>query len=171
MKEALEYFKIGKIVKTKGLKGELKVYSHTDDIERFLDLKKFYIGKDRENKYGLEKVSIISPNMVVVKIKDYNTIESVQAFVNQFMYVDRDETYELDEDEFFIADMIGMEVYTVSDEKIGILVDVLQYTANDVYVVKNEEGKEYLIPATYEIVPKIDMEERRIYINPITGLL
>lgn len=171
MEDKLEYFKIGKIVTTKGLKGEVKVYSHTDEIERFLDLDYFYLGKDKETKYYIQKANIVASNMVTIKIKDFDTVESVQKFVSKFIYIDRDNSYELDEDEMFIADMIGMEVKSVQGEHIGKLVDVLQYTANDVYVVKSDEGKEYLIPATYEIVPEINEEEKYMVINPIPGLL
>ena len=171
MADKLEYFKIGKIVTTKGLKGEVKVYSHTDEIERFLDLEYFYIGKDRETKYYIQKANIIADNMVTVKMKDYDTVESVQKFVSKFIYVDRENSYELDDDEMFIVDMIGMDVRTEDGKHIGKLADVLQYTANDVYVVKSDEGKEYLIPATYEIVPEINQEENYMIVNPIPGLL
>ena len=171
MEKKLEYFKIGKIVTTRGLKGEIKVYSHTDEIERFLELEYFYIGKDRETKYYIQKASIIADNMAVIKIKDYDTVESVQKFISKFMFVDRENSYELYDDEMFIVDMIGMEVRTDEGEVIGKLADVLQYTANDVYVVKNHEGKEFLIPATYEIVPEINQEENYMVVKPIPGLL
>ena len=67
--------------------------------------------------------------------------------------------------------MIGMDVYTVSGEKVGVLKEVLQYSANDVYVIKNEEGKEYLIPAVMKFVPEIDIEEGKMIIDPIKGML
>ena len=171
MENKLDYFKIGKIVKTKGLRGEVKVYSHTDNIERFLELDQFYIGKDRNCEYHIEKANIVASNMVTIKIKGFDTIESVQKFVNQYIFVRRDNTYELEEDELFIADMIGMKVLNVDGSEIGNLVEVLQYSANDVYVVKNKEGREFLIPATYEIVPTIDTDKKIIYVDPIPGLL
>lgn len=171
MEKKLEYFKIGKIVTTRGLKGDLKIYSHTDEIERFLELNYFYIGKDRETKYYIEKASVIAANMAVIKIKGFDTVESVQKFISKFMFVDRDNSYELYDDEMFIVDMIGMEVRKDTGEIIGELIDVLQYTANDVYVVKSEDGKEYLIPATYEIVPEINQEENYMIVKPIVGLL
>lgn len=171
MQGKLEYFKIGKIVTTRGLKGDVKVYSHTDNIERFLELEYFFIDKDKETKYYVEKASIISGNMVVLKIRDFDTIESVQKFIDKFIYIDRDNVYSLDEDEILIVDMIGMDVFTDSGEKIGVLEDVLQYSANDVYIVKSPEGKEYLIPATYEVVPIIDVENKKMVVKPIPGLL
>ncbi|WP_101773210.1 ribosome maturation factor RimM [Peptostreptococcus faecalis] len=171
MEKKLEYFRIGKIVKTRGLKGELKIYSHTDNMDRFRELDCFYIGEDRDTKYYVEKSNIISGNMATIKMKGFDTIESVQGFIQKFIYVDRGQSYELDEDEMFISDMLGMSVETESGEKIGTLVDVLQYSANDVYVVKSESSKEYLIPATYSIVPVIDKDKNLIIVKPIPGLL
>lgn len=170
MSEDIEYFRIGKFVTTRGLKGDLKVYSYTDNIDRFKELDYFYIGKDRTKKYQVEKTSKISSDMVVIKIKSYDTIESVQSFIQKDLYVDRSNTYELDDDEMLIVDMIGMKVETVDGEYIGELKEVLQYSANDVYIVKGSD-KEFLIPATYEIVPKIDKEARIIKVKPIPGLL
>lgn len=171
MDNKLEFFRIGKIVNTRGLKGEVKVYSHTDNMDRFTSLKDFYIGKDREKTYKVEKSSIISHNMSVIKIKGFDTIESVQGLIDKYIYVSRDDSYELEDDEMFIADMIGMNAYTVDGNFLGSLVEVLQYSANDVYVIKSDEGKEYLIPATYEIVPEISLEENKMVIKPIPGLL
>lgn len=170
MTKEVEYFRIGKFVTTRGLKGDLKVYSYTDNIDRFSDLKSFYIGSDRSKKYEVEKTSKIANDMVVIKIKSYDTIESVQGFIQKDLYVDRSDTYDREEDEMLIVDMIGMRVETLEGELIGDLEDVLQYAANDVYVVKSKD-REYLIPATYEIVPEIDKTARIIRVKPIPGLL
>ena len=90
---------------------------------------------------------------------------------SKYVYVSRENARELDEDEFFIADMIGMDVYTVDNKHVGVLKDVLQYAANDVYVIKGEEDKEYLIPAVMKFVPEIKMEEKKMIIDPIKGML
>ncbi|KGF15025.1 16S rRNA processing protein RimM [Peptostreptococcus sp. MV1] len=171
MTDTLEYFKVGKIVTTRGLKGEIKIYPHTDKIDRFKDIDYFFVGKDRGKKYLVERAVTASNNSIVVKLEGYDTIESVQGLIGKFIFVDRDNSYELDEDELFIADMIGMDVETLEGDRIGKLVDVLQYAANDVYVVKSEDSKEYLIPATYEIVPDIDTKNRLMRVKPIPGLL
>lgn len=94
-----------------------------------------------------------------------------EKIVNKNIYVSREESKELDEDEFFIADMIGIDVYTVDNKHVGVLDDVLQYAANDVYVIKGEDNKEYLIPAVMKFVPEIDIEERKMIIDPIKGML
>ena len=170
MNKDVEFFRIGKFVTTRGLKGELKLYSYTDNIDRFEELDYFFVGDDRTKTYELERTSKISNDMVIIKIKGYDTIESVQKFLQKDVYVDRDNTYELEEDELLIVDMIGMRVETVGGEYLGQLEDVLQYSANDVYIVKSDD-KEYLIPATYEVVPEIDMEKKLMKIRPIPGLL
>ncbi len=166
----LTHFKIGQIVSTQGLKGEVRVYSYTDDIYRFDDLETFYLGKDLENKWIVEKVRY-KGNMVIMKIEGINTVEEAEKLKNKFMYVSREEGRELEEGEFFISDMIGIDVYTVDGQHVGVLDDVLQYAANDVYVIKGAENKEYMIPAMLKFVPTIDMSERKMIIDPIAGML
>ncbi len=168
--EKLTHFKIGQIVNTQGLKGEVRVYSYTDDINRFDELESFYLGKDRENQFEVEKVRY-KGNMVIMKIKGIDNVEAAEKLRNKFMYVSRESSRELEEGEFFIADMVGMEVYTVDEKYVGKLDEVLQYAANDVYVIKDEENKEYLIPATMQFVPIIDMENKKMIIDPIKGMI
>ncbi|GAA0708432.1 ribosome maturation factor RimM [Paraclostridium ghonii] len=170
MENKLTHFKIGKIVKTQGLKGEVRVFSTTDDIYRYDELETFYIGKDLNTDYNVEKVRY-KGNLVIMKIKGIDSVEMAEKLVNKNLYVSREESKQLEDDEFFIADMIGMDVYTVDNDHVGVLEDVLQYAANDVYVVKGENNKEYLIPAVMKFVPEIDIEERKMIIDPIKGML
>lgn len=168
--EKLTHFKVGQIVNTQGLKGEVRVYPFTDDINRFDDLKEFYLGKDLNTTLEVEKVRY-KGNMVIMKIKNIDTVEMAEKLKNKFMYVSRENGRELEEDEYFISDMIGIDVYTVDGTLVGKLDDVLQYSANDVYVVKGLEGQEYMIPAIMKFVPTIDMNERKMIIDPIKGML
>ena len=170
MENKLTHFKIGQIVKTQGLKGEVRVYSTTDDIYRFDYLNTFYIGKDFNTEYKVERVRY-KGNLVIMKIKGIDTVEMAEKLRGKNVYVSREESRDLEEDEFFIADMIGIKVYTVNDEYVGTLDDVLQYSANDVYVIKGEDDKEYLIPAVMKFVPEIDIEEGKMIIDPIKGML
>ena len=146
--EKLTHFKIGQIVNTQGLKGEVRVYPFTDDIYRFDDLEEFYLGKDLETKWEVERVRY-KGNMVIMKIKNVDRVEDAEKLRNKFMYVSREDSRELEEGEFFIADMI----------------------ANDVYVIKSNDGKEFLIPAITKFVPTIDINERKMIIDPIKGML
>lgn len=168
--EKLTHFKIGQIVNTQGLKGEVRVYPFTDEINRFDELKEFYLGKDLNNTWEVERVRY-KGNMVIMKIKDIDTVEMAEKLKNKFMYVSRENSRELDEDEYFISDMIGIDVYTIAGKYIGTLKDVLQYSANDVYVISGLENQEYMIPAMMKFVPTIDMDERKMIIDPIKGMI
>ncbi len=170
MKEKLTHFRIGQIVNTQGLKGEVRVYPYVDDINRFDDLESFYLGKNFNEEFEVERVRY-KGNMVIMKIKGIDSVELAEKLKTKNLYVSRENSVDLDEDEFFIADLIGLEVFTVSGEKVGVLKDVLQYSANDVYVVKGDNDKEYLIPSTMKFVPEINIEEKKMIIDPIKGML
>ena len=163
MDNKLTVFRIGQIVNTQGLKGEVRVYPYTDDINRFDDLEYFYLDKGLNNKYEVERVRY-KGNMVIMKIKGIDSIELAQKLKTKNMYIGRDQGKELEEDEFFVADLIGLDVFTVDGEKVGVVKDVLQHAINDVYVVNNGE-KEYLIPSIEKFVPTIDLEENKIFIT------
>lgn len=170
MKEKLTHFRIGQIVNTQGLKGEVKVYPYVDDINRFDDLESFYLEKNFNHEYEVERVRY-KGNMVIMKIKGIDSVELAEKVKTKNIYISRENSVDLDEDEFFISDLIGLEVFTVAGEKVGILKDVLQYSANDVYVVKGANDKEYLIPSTMQFVPEINLEEKKMIIDPIKGML
>lgn len=171
MAEKISFFKIGKIVKTQGLKGEFRVYPSSSNLERYFDLDFFYLAEDKETRYEVENVRQISPSLFVFKVRGYDSIESIESFINKNIYVSRDEAFELEEGEYYIADMIGLNVYDIEDKYIGKLADVLIYAANDVYVVKSEEGREFLIPAVKKYVPLIDLDNNKMLINPIKGMV
>ena len=167
--EKLTHFKIGQIVNTQGLKGEVRVYPFTDDIYRFDDLEEFYLGKDLETKWEVERVRY-KGNMVIMKIKDIDSIELAEKLKTKNMYIGREQGRELEEGEFFVSDLIGLDVFTVDGEKVGVLKDVLQHAINDVYVVSSGE-KEYLIPSIEKFVPTIDLDQNKMIIDPIKGML
>ncbi|MFR3071636.1 MAG: ribosome maturation factor RimM [Paeniclostridium sp.] len=116
MDNKLTVFRIGQIVNTQGLKGEVRVYPYTDDINRFDDLEYFYLDKGLNNKYEVERVRY-KGNMVIMKIKGIDSIELAQKLKTKNMYIGRDQGKELEEDEFFVADLIGLDVFTVDGEK------------------------------------------------------
>lgn len=159
MTEKLTVFRIGQIVNTQGLKGEVRVYPYTDDINRFDELEYFYIDKNLNNKYEVERVRY-KGNMVIMKIKDIDSIELAEKLKTKNMYIGREQGRELDEGEFFVSDLIGLDVFTVDGEKVGVLKDVLQHAINDVYVVSSGE-KEYLIPSIEKFVPTIDLDQNK----------
>ena len=170
MKEKLTHFRIGQIVNTQGLKGEVRVYPYVDDINRIDELENFYLDKNFNQEFEVERVRY-KGNMVIMKIKGVDSVEMAERLKTKNLYVSRENSVDLDEDEFFIADLIGLDVFTVAGEKVGTLKDVLQYSANDVYVVKGDNDKEYLIPSTLKFVPEINIEEKKMIIDPIKGML
>ena len=170
MKEKLTHFRIGQIVNTQGLKGEVRVYPYVDDINRFDELENFYLDKNFNQEFEVERVRY-KGNMVIMKIKGVDSVEMAERLKTKNLYVSRENSVDLDEDEFFIADLIGLDVFTVAGEKVGTLKDVLQYSGNDVYVVKGDNDKEYLIPSTLKFVPEINIEEKKMIIDPIKGML
>ena len=169
MTEKLTVFRIGQIVNTQGLKGEVRVYPYTDDINRFDELEYFYIDKNLNNKYEVERVRY-KGNMIIMKIKDIDSIELAEKLKTKNMYIGREQGRELEEGEFFVSDLIGLDVFTVDGEKVGVLKDVLQHAINDVYVVSSGE-KEYLIPSIEKFVPTIDLDQNKMIIDPIKGML
>lgn len=141
-----------------------------DDINRFDDLESFYLNKNFNEEFEVERVRY-KGNMVIMKIKGIDSVELAEKLKTKNLYISRENSVDLDEDEFFIADLIGLEVFTVAGDKVGVLKDVLQYSANDVYVVKGDNDKEYLIPSTMKFVPEINLEDKKMIIDPIKGML
>lgn len=161
---------IGKIINTHGIKGEVKIYPLTDHIERFDDLKIAYIGESNI-KVNIQNVRY-HKGMVMLKFKEFNDINEVLRFKEQFLYVDDKDRIILPEDHFFIYDLVGCSVEDISGNIVGKLSDVIQGSSNDVYVIKDDEKqKEYLIPAVKQFIKKIDIESKLIIIDPIEGMI
>ena len=166
----VEYIQIGKIINTHGVKGELKIFPLTNNIYRFDHLRTAYLG---ENKKKVEVESVkYHKSLVILKFKEFNNINEVLQFKEEFLYVDIDDTIDLPQGRYFIFDIIGCEVYDTSNNLIGIVVEVIQSAGNDVYVVKNADSqKEYLIPAIKEFFTLIDVASKKIIIDPIEGMI
>jgi 16S rRNA processing protein RimM len=166
----MEYIKVGRIINTHGIRGELKVFPLTDNLDRFDDLKIVYIGNNKE-KVEIEQVKY-HKGLAIIKLKEFHNINQVLKFKDDFLYIDVEDKVELPEDHYFIFDIVDCNVYDTEGRKIGVVTDVLQYTSNDVYVVKDKEkNKEYLIPAVKEFVVDIDVENKKIIIDPIEGMI
>ena len=162
-----KYIEIGKIVNTYGIKGQLKIVLYTDNIKRFEKLKKIYIN---EKEYLIENVKYIK-NIVILKLQGINTIEQAEEYRNLYMYIDRKDAIKLPKDTYFIRDLIGIEVYTNDGEKLGIIDDIFKTGSNDVYVVRNSLGKQILLPAISSVIEKIDLENKKVTVNLIKGLI
>ena len=166
-----EYFEIGQIVNTSGLKGEIKIKPFTDDITKFNDFKTIYVSVKKELKeFKIEKVRF-SKNMVFLKLEGIDTIEEAENYRNLYIKRKRDKDEELEKDTYYIVDLIGCRVYTDDQKELGEVIDVFSTGSNDVYVVKDELGKQVLLPAIKDVIKNVDIENRTIIVHLLEGLI
>lgn len=166
-----DILQVGAVTSTHGIAGEVKVFPTTDDPKRFKKLKSVLINTGREmQELEITQVKFFK-NMVILKFKGFDKIEDVMAFKGKELYVTRENAVKLKKNEYFIADLIGMKVYEEDDNCLGTLTDVLQTGANDVYVVLMENGKEVLIPAIRQCIREVDVEQGRMKVHLLEGLL
>lgn len=162
---------VGVITQTHGIKGEVKVFPTTDDASRFKKLKEVIMDTGRERlNMEVEGVKFFK-QYAIVKFKGYDSINDVEKYKGSKLYVTRDKAVRLKKDEYFIADLIGMQVITEDGEPFGVLKDVMVTGANDVYVVEREDSSEVLLPAIRECILRIDMEQGVIMVHIMDGLL
>ena len=152
-----KYFRVGVIANTHGIRGEVKVYPTTDDINRFKKLKKCILDTGKEYiDLNVESVKFFK-NMVILKFKEYNNINDVECYKGKDILVSRDNAVKLEKGEYYIADILGAKVILEDGSEFGVLEDVMQTGANDVYVVKTLDNKEVLLPKIDECVKKLDI--------------
>lgn len=166
-----EILQVGIITTTHGVRGEVKVFPTTDDVNRFKKLKEVILDTGRE-KITLEIEGIkFFKQMVILKFKGIDTLDDVVKYRQAGLYVTRDNAVKLGRDEYFIADLIGAEVYDESDQLIGRLEDVMTTGANDVYVIRTTDEKELLLPAIKQCILNVDIQKHRIKVHVLDGLL
>ena len=166
-----EYFEVGQIVNTNGLKGLLKINPFTDDITRFERLKTIFIEHKKELlEFEIESVRY-QKKQVLLKLKGIDTIEEAEKYREDYLKINRNKEEKLPENTYYIVDLIGLDIYTENGELLGKLDDVFSTGSNDVYVVKNSEGKQILLPAISDVIKNIDLEQKKIVVNLIEGLL
>ena len=165
-----QYLKVGIITSTHGLKGEVKVYATTDSPERYRDLKEVQLRAGREiRNLEIEKVRFFK-GTPIVKFKGIDDINDVEKYRRAELYVSREQAVPLEEDEYYIADLIGMTVLEEDGHVLGTLADVMQTGANDVYIVRDSHDRELLIPAIHQCVREVSPEENRIVVSLLPGL-
>lgn len=162
-----EYLEAGKIVTTHGIKGEVKIMPYCDSAELLAEFDRLFLGKNHD-EIIVERARV-QKNMVIAKLEGFNTPEEAEKLRNKILFMHRDDL-ELDDDTYFIQDLIGMEVKDAdSDALYGTIADVMQTGANDVYVVRGEE-REYLVPAIADVVISTDLDSNIMTIRPLDGL-
>ena len=165
--------KVGKIVNTHSLKGEIKVISSTDfEEERFKKGSKLLITRGNQL---IREVVVQSyrnhKNFLLVKFEGINSVEEAEKLKNLQIKIDSDEVGELEENEFYFHQIIGCEVFDENDKNLGEIIDILTPGANDVWVIKGENGKEILIPYIEDVVKKIDITSKKVNIEVMEGLI
>lgn len=166
-----EYLEVGQIVNTNGLKGLLKINPFTDDITRFERLKTILVEHKKELlEFEIESVRY-QKKQVLLKLKGIDTIEEAEKYREDYLKINRNKEEKLPEDTYYIVDLIGLDIYTEGGELLGKLDDIFSTGSNDVYVVKNSEGKQILLPAISDVIKNIDLEQKKIVVNLIEGLL
>lgn len=162
---------IGQIVNTHGIKGALKVVPLTDDYKRYDTLEYLYIVQNNiRKKYYVERVQYQKSN-VIIKLKGIENCNDAGKLKNLMIEVDRKHAVKLPEDTYFICDLIGLQVKTSDGILLGYIDDVFATGSNDVYVVKDNKGKQILIPAIKDVIQKVSIDDNYVLIKPIEGLI
>ena len=140
-----QLLQVGVISSTHGVRGEVKVFPTTDDVKRFKKLKKVILDTGKEQlPLEIEGVKFFK-QFVILKFRGIDNINDIEKYKGKRLLVDREHAVKLKKDEYFIADMIGMDVFTEDGELFGALKDVMETGANDVYIIEMSDGKEVLV--------------------------
>lgn len=165
-----DFFRVGVIANTHGIRGEVKIFPTTDEVKRFDYLKEAYIDAGKE-KIKVEVSSVrYFKNLVIVKFKGIDNINDIERYKGKDLLVTRENALPLEEGEYYLADIIGANVYTEDGILFGSLEDVIETGANLVYSVQHE-GKEVLLPVIDDCVKEVNVEEKKVIVHIMKGLL
>ena len=165
-----DLLKVGVITTTHGIRGEVKVYP-TTDADRFLDLEYVLLDTGREKrKLEIENVKYFK-NLVILKFRGIDNINDIEMYKKRELWIPREEGQELGEDEYYIADLLGMNVVLEDGTEFGTLKDVMETGANDVYIINSKEHGEVLLPAIKECILNVDLESNTMTIHLMKGLI
>ena len=166
-----ERFQVGVITSTHGVHGEVKVFPTTDDPNRFKRLKEVILDTGKGDLLlEIEGVKFFK-QFVILKFKGIDNINDVEKYRQKSLYVTRQNAVRLRRDEYFIADLMGLTVVDEEEQEIGVLKEVMETGANDVYVITMTDGRELLLPAIRQCILKVDVEAGRMQVHILDGLL
>ena len=166
-----DLLQVGIITSTHGVRGEVKVYPTTDDPRRFRRLKEVVLDTGRE-KLNLEIEGVkFFKQFVILKFKGLDNINDIEKYRQKSLYVTRKNAVRLQRDEYFIADLIGLKVQDEDGKELGTVKDVIETGANDVYEVEMADGKSLLLPAIKQCILNVDVENGRMQVHVLEGLL
>lgn len=167
----MRFLKIGQIVNVHGIKGEVKVYPYTDDIVNLSKKKYVYLDESIESKININ-LCRIQKNMLLVKFEKIDTVEEAEKLRNKYIYVLKEELDSLEEDNYYVDDLLSMQVVDIKNNKaIGTITYVFNTGANDIYEVLLEDGKKAYLPAIKQVVKKVDIDEKKMYVELMKGLI
>ena len=165
------FFEIGQIVNTFGIKGFVKINPFTDDLERFEELKSVFVVKNKELiEMQIEEVKY-HKHLVLVKFKGIEDINMAEKYKGCYIKIKRENARKLPEDTYFIADLIGIKVYDEDGNLLGKVDDIYNNKSTDIYVIKDDLGKQILLPSTKEVIKQIDVDEEKMVVHLIDGLI
>lgn len=166
-----EYFEIGQIVNTFGIKGMVKVKPFTENIEQFEELQKIYIkNKDGKKEYKIQEVKY-HKQMILIKFEGIENPEDADLLRGSYLLINRKDAKPLEEGIYYIVDLLGLEVYTDEGVLLGKVDDIFNTGSNDIYVVKDELGKQLLLPGIDDVIKQVDLENKKIIVHIIPGLM
>ena len=165
------FFEIGQIVNTFGIKGFVKINPFTDDLERFEELKSVFVVKNKELiEMQIEEVKY-HKHLVLVKFKGIEDINMAEKYKGCYIKIKRENARKLPEGTYFIADLIGIKVYDEDGNLLGKVDDIYNNKSTDIYVIKDDLGKQILLPSTKEVIKQIDVDEEKMVVHLIDGLI
>ncbi len=163
-------FLVGRVLRPQGIKGEVKAEIITSFPEHFKELRQLYIKEDdRWQAWSVEAVRLTG-HFVYIKFTDLHSRNDAEKLRNRELYIEQDDLTPLEEDAYYIHDLIGLVAENESGQRLGVITAVEKYPANDVYVVRGDHGREYLIPAIKDVILNIDTQSGRMIIREMEGL-
>jgi len=163
------FLAVGRIAKPHGVLGEVRVELMTDHPERFEWLDAIYVGEKNPRRVPIVSVRY-HQDVVLLKLEGYPTRTEAELLRGELLQVPESEAVPLEDDEYFLYQLIGIEVFTEQGRHLGQLTEILETGANNVFVIDNE-GRQYLIPDIPDVIREIDIENRRLVIHPMPGLI
>ena len=162
---------IGQIVNVHGLKGEVKIYPYTDDVDSLAKkLKKVYLDEAMTKSY--KSTCRIQKGMLLVKLSEIDTVEKAESLRKKYVYISEDDLDELEEDSYYVKDLLGLDVIdTSTNESIGKLDYVFNTGANDVYEITKSDNTKIYLPAIKQVIKKVDIKSKKIYVEIMEGLI
>lgn len=166
-----DLLQVGAITQPHGVHGEVKVFPTTNDVRRFKKLKEVILDTGKEKKtLEIEGVKFFK-QYAILKFKGFDSINDIEKYKGKPLLVTRENAVKLGRDEYFIADLTGLAVYDDQDQYLGVLTNVIETGANDVYEVKFEDGRQVLFPAIKQCILNVDMDSRKMTVHIMDGLL